>query len=189
MGVSRLDRHIVLIGLRASGKSTLGRALAAAFGGAPFVDLDDLTRDALGANSVREAFANAGEAGFRAAESKALERMLGLEAPHIVALGGGTPTAPGAATQLAEARRDRRAFVVFLDPPLETLADRLAAHEGDRPSLTGRGVVAEIGDVAAVRRPLYAALADLRLLEPLDEASLVSIITSHVGSVSATPAS
>ena len=187
MGAPRLDRHILLIGLRASGKSTLGRALATALGGVPFVDLDDHTREALGATTVREAFLRAGEAGFRAAEAEALARALRSGEAHVLALGGGTPTAPGAAAQIAEARREGRALVVFLDPPLSTLAERLAAHEGDRPSLTGRGVVAEIGDVAAVRRPLYAALADLRLLEPLDEASLVSIITSQVGSASATP--
>jgi shikimate kinase len=139
-----------------------------------------------GATTVREAFLRAGEAGFRAAEAEALARALRRGEAHVLALGGGTPTAPGAAAQIAEARREGRALVVFLDPPLSTLAERLAAHEGDRPSLTGRGVVAEIGDVAAVRRPLYAALADLRLLEPLDEASLVSIITSQVGSASAT---
>jgi shikimate kinase len=186
MGAPRLDRHILLIGLRASGKSTLGRALATALGGVPFVDLDDHTREALGATTVREAFLDAGEAGFRAAEAQALARALRSGEAHVLALGGGTPTAPGAAEQIAEARREGRAFVVFLDPPLSTLAERLTTHEGDRPSLTGRGVVAEIGDVAAVRRPLYAALADLRLLEPLDEASLVSIITSQVGSASAT---
>ncbi|MEY5033074.1 MAG: hypothetical protein RL354_2105, partial [Planctomycetota bacterium] len=60
------------------------------------------------------------------------------------------------------------------------LAARLRRQEGDRPSLTGRGVVEEIGELAAARRPLYAALADLRLLDDVDPESLVSIITSHV---------
>ena len=171
-------RHIVLLGLRASGKSTLGVAAAQQLG-LEFVDLDDRTRALLGAPSVREAFERCGETVFREAESRALGEVM-AESPRVIALGGGTPTAPGAAELLATARRDGRAVTVFLDPPLEVLAARLASHEGDRPSLTGRGVVAEIEDVARVRRPLYAALADLRLLEPLDPASLVSIITSQV---------
>jgi len=187
MGTPTLGPHLLLIGLRASGKSTLGRALARALGGVAFVDLDDRTRAALGAPAVRAAFEHAGESGFRAAEAAELRRAL-AEPSQVLALGGGTPTAPGAEALIAEARREGRAFVVFLDLPVEVLAERLRAHEGDRPSLTGRGVVAEIVDLALARRPRYAALADLRLFEPLDEASLVSIITSQVGSASSADA-
>ena len=175
-----LRRHLVLIGLRASGKSTLGRAAAAALG-AEFVDLDERTRALLGSASVRDAFATAGEVRFREAEARALATAL-AEPSQVIALGGGTPTAPGAAEALGAARNAGRAFVVFLDPPLEVLAKRLAAEAGDRPSLTGLGVVQEIGVVAESRRPLYAALTDLRVPEALDAASFVSIITSQVGS-------
>ncbi len=170
--------HLVLIGLRASGKSTVGAALAARRG-LPFIDLDEHTRRRLACATIREAFERAGERAFRYAESEALAAA--LDAPtSVLALGGGTPTAPGAADRLAEMRRTGRAFVIFLDPPVEVLATRLRRQEGDRPSLTGRGVVEEIGEIAAARRPLYAALADLRLLDDVDPESLVSIITSHV---------
>lgn len=175
-----LRRHLVLMGLRASGKTTLGRAAAAALG-AGFVDLDDRTRALIGAASVREAFASVGEARFREAEARALAAALD-EPSQVIALGGGTPIAPGAADSLRMARQAGRAFVVFLDPPLEILAQRLSAESGDRPSLTGLGVVQEIGLVAEARRPLYAALTDLRVPEALDAASFVSIITSQVGS-------
>lgn len=176
-----LRHHLVLMGLRASGKSTVGRALAEALG-TPFVDLDDQTRTLLGAASVREAFASAGEAAFREAEAKALAAVL-AEPPQVIALGGGTPMAPGASEQLVAARASG-ALVVFLDPPLDVLAARLRAEQGDRPSLTGLGVVEEIESIAAARRPRYAALTDLRLPEALAAASLVSIITSQVGSSS-----
>ena len=157
-----LRRHIILMGLRASGKSTLGAETALLLG-VPFVDLDDRTRAILGDPTVAKAFERVGE-------------------PQVIALGGGTPTAPRAADALAAARRESRALLVFLDLPLELLAERLAAHQGDRPSLTGRGVVEEIEDVARMRRPLYAALAELRFFEPLRATALVSIITSQVGS-------
>jgi shikimate kinase len=175
-----LTRHVVLIGLRASGKSTVGAALAAALG-TGFIDLDDRTRDALGAATVREAFERCGEPSFRAAEARVLTEVLGGTA-CVVALGGGTPTAPGAGALLERARSEGRALIVFLDPPDETLAARLTAHQGDRPSLTGRGVVEEVAEIAERRRPLYAALADLRLREPFAVDSVVSIITSQVGS-------
>lgn len=168
------------MGLRASGKTTLGRAAAAALG-AGFVDLDDRTRALLGAASVREAFTTVGEARFRDAEAKALAAAL-REPAQVIALGGGTPTAPGAADALRAARGTGRAFVVFLDPPLGVLAERLSSENGDRPSLTGLGVVQEIRLVAEARRPIYAALTDLRVPEALDAASFVSIITSQVGS-------
>jgi len=180
MPSSPLRRHLVLMGLRASGKTTLGRAVADALG-AHFIDLDERTRTMLGAANVREAFATAGEARFREAETRALAEVLAQPA-QVIALGGGTPTAPGAAELLSDARSAGRAFMVFLDPPLEVLAARLRTEAGDRPSLTGLGVVEEIGVLAEARRPLYAALTDLRVPEALDAASFVSIITSQVGS-------
>lgn len=170
-----LHRHLVLIGLRASGKTTVAQALAARLG-VFAVDLDDRVRESLGFASVREAFARAGEAAFREAESRALAAALATDGPSVVALGGGTPTAPGAADALRSARASGRVWSVFLDPPLERLASRLARDAGDRPSLTGRGVVEEIGALAAVRRPLYAALADLVLREEDPPSTIASII-------------
>ena len=174
--------RVILMGLRASGKSTVGPLLAQALG-TGFVDLDERTRALLGAESVRSAFESAGEPAFRRAEAAALATA--LREPHsVVALGGGTPTATGAEDLLQAARRRREAYIVFLDPPDEVLAARLSASAGDRPSLTGRGVVEEVSMVARDRRERYAALADLRLREPLAPEALVSIITSQVASAS-----
>lgn len=177
-----LTRHVVLMGLRASGKSTVGPLLARALG-ARFIDLDDRTRAILGAPSIRSAFESAGEPSFREAETRVLAEAL-REPAGVIALGGGTPTAPGAEELLRATRASGRTTIVFLDPPNETLAARLTASAGDRPSLTGRGVVEEIELVARERRERYAALADLRLREPLDPDALVSIITSQVASTS-----
>ena len=150
--------HVLLIGLRASGKSTLGAALAARLG-TDFIDLDDRTARALGCSAAGDALRASGEASFREAEVQALREAC-AEPPKVIALGGGTPTAPGAAAFIGSMRGERRAVVVFLDPPLSTLEARLSKDAGDRPSLTGRGVVEEIGEIARRRRPLYAALAD-----------------------------
>lgn len=170
-----LNRHLVLIGLRASGKTTVAQALAARLG-VFTVDLDERVRLRLGAATVREAFAEAGEPAFRDAEARALSECLADPTPIILALGGGTPTAPGASELLRDARTRRRAWIVFLDPPLGHLAARLGRDAGDRPSLTGRGVVEEIGILAAARRPLYAALADLVLRGEEEPETIASII-------------
>lgn len=171
--MASLKPHIVLLGLRAAGKTTLAQALAARLDRRA-VDLDERTLARSGAASIRAAFESLGEARFRALERAALAEALAESEPLVLALGGGTPTAPGAAELLASVRAERRAYLVFLDPPLATMQDRLCSHAGDRPSLTGRGVVEEIAELAARRRPLYAALADLVLREPLETEALAA---------------
>lgn len=167
-----------MIGLRASGKSTLGAGLAARLGAA-FVDLDDLTARELGFTAAGDAFRAAGEESFRAAEARALRAVCGND-PCVVAIGGGTPTAPGAAAFIELLRQEGRAFVVHLDPPLQTLEARLRASVGNRPSLTGRGVIEEIEEIARRRRPLYAALADFTFEGAVDVEALVRVVGDAV---------
>ncbi|MCB9844882.1 MAG: AAA family ATPase [Phycisphaeraceae bacterium] len=150
--------NILLIGLRGSGKSTRGRALAARLSRA-FVDLDEVTPREMGCATVREAFAR-GEAAFREAEVRALRRVLESDG-QVVALGGGTPTAPGAADLIRAERRAGRARVVYLRADAAELRRRLEREDNaQRPSLTGRGVLEEIEEVFARRDPLYRDLAD-----------------------------
>ncbi len=149
---------IVLMGLRGSGKSTLGRLLAADLA-RPFVDLDDRTARLLGFDAAGPALRAVGEPAFRAAETRALAGVLegsGL----VVALGGGTPTAPGAADLLDARRADGRARTVYLRAEPRTLTGRLASDATDRPSLTGRAAVDEVAALFEARDPLYRRLAD-----------------------------
>jgi len=171
---------VALIGLRASGKSSVGAALAQLVG-ADFIDLDERTRAHLGATTVAEAFRAAGERAFREAEAIVLEATLEATLKHVrngeapgpsndgrvlvLALGGGTPTDARSRAILETARSRGLLWIVFLDPPLEVLEERLRRDPGDRPSLTGRGIVEEVPEIAALRRPLYAALADFAVRE------------------------
>lgn len=152
--------HLVLIGLRASGKSTVGRLVAERLGRG-FIDLDDLTAARLGENSPADALNRRGEPAFRAAEVASLRDTLARSA-LVVALGGGTPTAPGAAEILQQERAARRAAIIYLHAAPEVLRCRLAATDvAARPSLTGRGTLAEIETLYAQRDPLYRATADV----------------------------
>lgn len=145
------------MGLRGSGKSTLGPRLAAVLR-APLVDLDDRVRDALGVPTISEAFRTLGEPAFREAEVRCLRHVL-RETPCVLALGGGTPTAPGAADLLADAIRGG-AKLIYLRAGPELLRSRLSGQGNlGRPSLTGHGVVDEVGEVFAARDPLYQRLA------------------------------
>ena len=82
-------RHaIVLVGLMGSGKTTVGKRIAQELGYA-FVDSDDVVSSAAG-KSVREIFAQDGEAIFRNYESEALRSVLAeRQGPVVLATGGG----------------------------------------------------------------------------------------------------
>lgn len=146
--------HALLIGLRGSGKSTLGRAAAHRLG-LPFTDLDDLTPARLGSATPAEALRLHGEPAFRHAEAQALQdaidRHMGL-----LALGGGTPTAPGATRAIAESN----ARVIYLRASPATLRARLKdSNLASRPALTPTGTLDEIDDLFARRDPLYRSIA------------------------------
>ncbi len=154
------------MGLRASGKTTLGQALAAHLS-RPFVDLDEVAAAMLGCVDVPEVWAMHGPAAFRGAEVGALRQILdaGANPPAVIALGGGTPTAPGAGDLLREHARAGRIVLVYLRASPQTLRARLERTDLDeRPSLTGEGVLDEVAGVFRQRDPLYRELAT-RLLE------------------------
>ena len=156
---------VALMGLRASGKTTLGRALAERLG-RRFIDLDDRTLALLGDDTIADAFRRAGEPAFREAEAEALQSAL-AETPSVLALGGGTPTAPGAESMLRDAQSRGDLLLCYLACRPETLRARLRSAGGaDRPSLTGDDPLDEIERVHASRDGLYRDLADVVLEEP-----------------------
>lgn len=153
--------NIALIGLRGSGKSTLGPRVAAALR-CGFIDLDELVPGRLQAPSIAQAWAVHGEAAFRKAEFEELGRVLDMYDDQVIALGGGTPTAPGAAALLEQQRTLGSLRVFYLRGSARTLRARLAAADNaHRPSLTGKSPLDEIDAVLAARDPLYLSLADV----------------------------
>ncbi len=160
-------KMVILMGLRASGKSTLG-AMLAAERKRLFIDLDDVTAATLreahnlpAGTTIAELFASLGEAAFRRAEAAALRGVLEAgESALVVALGGGTPTAPGAAEMLVQARDQGMATLLYLRWKPETLAARLGyGDQPNRPALVGSDPASEVPAVFAQRDPLYRELA------------------------------
>lgn len=160
-----LEGDVVLMGLRSSGKSSLGRRLAV-YAGVDVSDLDELVCFALGVAHASEAFIRLGEERFRTEETSQLIRWLSAadapagERPRVLALGGGTPTAPGAAEAL-RAASSAGTSVVYLHAPPGVLAARLRAGGAgaNRPSLTGADPASEMETIYRTRHPLYAQLA------------------------------
>ena len=151
--------HLILAGLRGCGKSTIGRSAAESLSRA-FVDLDDRTEALLGMPAAT-CFRDRGEEAWRLAEATALETALAETTPGVIALGGGTPIAPGAETMLLEARRTGRARVGWLDAPAETLVTRIEGDPG-RPALTDLPPLEEMIEIARRRRPVLERIADRR---------------------------
>ena len=153
--------NVLLMGLRGSGKSTVGRRLAELLG-CPFVDLDERVLATFAETSVRQVWSARGEGAWRAGEARVLAET--LDAPsQVVALGGGTPMIDAARKRIEAEKHAGRAKAVYLRCETGELARRLRDQLGDRPPLTGRDPVDEIDDVLAAREPTFKALADLEL--------------------------
>jgi len=176
--------RVMLIGLRAGGKSTVAGLLATRLR-ATMIDLDDRTAAKLGSRAAGDAIKRYGLAAFRRAELAALDDVLCGNGPTVLALGGGTPTAPGADVVI-RAAKGQGWRVVYLHADVQALQDRLSRTDlSSRPPLLASGtapspaqsVIDEVGTVYLQRDGLYRALADVivetGLLEP-------EAITAHI---------
>lgn len=122
-----MRRHLVLIGLPGSGKSTVGTLVAEQLG-AQFVDTDAAIVRREG-RPVMLIFAEQGEAAFRQMERREVDVALTRD-PAVIAPGGGWAVQPGA---LAAART--AAVVVYLRTNPDTATQRVGP--GNRPTLMG----------------------------------------------------
>lgn len=148
-------RNIVLIGLRGSGKTAVGRQLAAILGWVR-IDTDELIEER-GGRSIAEIFATEGEAGFRRVEAEVVAEVA-RGAGQVMSVGGGAVLSEGNRAALRAA-----GICVWLTAPPEELHARLG-HDprtpATRPPLTERAALDELRHLLVQRRPLYAALAD-----------------------------
>ena len=124
----REKENIVLIGMPASGKSTVGRILADRLN-RKFVDTDDIITERIGM-SIRDFFEKEGEAAFRQIEIRVIEEVA-KESSLVIATGGGAVLRARNAYAL---KMNGRLF--FIDRPL----DKLVPTE-DRPLSSDRASI------------------------------------------------
>lgn len=141
-----MKRHVVLVGLPGSGKSSVGRT-AAGLLAAPFLDVDDEIERTAG-RAVPEIFEARGEAGFRELERAAMRRALCAE-PAVLAPGAGWAAQPGALEEAAG-----RAFIIYLAVPVEVAVERCGEATG-RPLLAGQPTRERLGVLLEEREPFY----------------------------------
>ncbi len=148
--------NIALIGYRGSGKSAVGKLLAARLGMA-FCDTDELIVAQAG-KSIREIFAAGGEPAFRALERDAVAQAAAQD-NTVIAAGGGVVLDPANVAALK-----RNAKIVWLSAPAEVLYQRITADitsQHTRPNLTASGGLEEVKRLLALRTPLYQSAADI----------------------------
>jgi shikimate kinase len=145
-----LGDHVVLVGLMGSGKSTVGRLVAARLG-RPFVDSDEQVEVATG-RSVREIWRTDGEEAFRRHEAEALAAAVQQERPSVIAAAGGTVLDAGNREVLREA-----GVVVWLQADPAVLAER--AVSGDHRPLLDDDPVGVLARMSDERGDLYREVA------------------------------
>jgi shikimate kinase/3-dehydroquinate synthase len=143
------EANIILTGFMGTGKTSVGREVAAQLGRA-FIDLDDLIAERAG-RPISAIFAQDGEATFRALES-AICQEVRQPAALVIATGGGAVLDPANREAL-----EAGGTVVCLEADPATIVTRLAGGDG-RPLLSGPDRPARIADLLAERARAYAAL-------------------------------
>jgi shikimate kinase len=147
--------HIVLVGLMGSGKTTIGRRLAARLE-RHFVDADAALEE-IADRRIAEIFEQDGEAAFRALEADTFEELLEHHEPCVIASGGGLVLRPANRARL----RRTDVTVVFLDAGPAFLASRVEGKT-HRPLINGPEPAIEIlTRLHAERAPLYREVADI----------------------------
>ncbi len=174
--VARLaGRPIVIVGMMGSGKTTVGRRLAARLG-IGFVD-SDAEIETAAAMSIPEIFAAHGEDEFRAGEARVIARLL-RENSGVIATGGG-----------AFINADTRALVkqhavsVWLKADFELLFARVSKRS-NRPLLHTPDPRGTLKKLIEARYPTYA-LADITVISrdvPHDAVvdDIMAALTAHL---------
>jgi shikimate kinase len=139
-----------------SGKTTVGKRIAQELGYA-FVDSDDVVASAAG-KSVREIFAQDGEAVFRQCESEAIKSvLLDRQSSVVLATGGGAVISSDNRSLISE----QASTVVWLDASVEDLVVRTKSG-ATRPLLDGDAATT-LQSLSSQRSAWYDEVATVRI--------------------------
>ncbi len=144
-----MDRaHIFLVGMMGSGKSTVGRMLAAELA-VPFLDLDTEIEARTG-RTIAELFSQKGEFEFRTCEAQILRELPWRHPRSVIATGGGAPVHFGSMAFMIAT-----GTCVYLRVPAEELLRRLSAERAERPLLAAPHWEETVEVLLAKRESVY----------------------------------
>lgn len=142
-------QRIALIGLRGAGKSTLGRALAAARE-LPFVELNGAIEQEAGA-TLSEIHSLYGQAAYRRYELRALERVLREHERLVLATPGSLVSEPATFNLLLA-----NCYTVWVKTSPEEHMARVVAQGDMRPMQGNSEAMADLRRILQARTPLYS---------------------------------
>ena len=148
--------NLVLIGYRATGKTTLARQLAQRLGW-DWVDAD-VEIELRAGKSIARIFTEQGEPAFRNLEAEVIADLCS-RGRLVVAAGGGAPLREESRRAMRESGQ-----VVWLTAQPETILARMtgdATTADRRPGLTNRPPLEEIVQLLSRREPIYRESAHL----------------------------
>jgi shikimate kinase len=144
--------NIVLIGMRGSGKTTVGNILARKLG-RELVEMDVLIARRAGM-SIPEIVASHGWAQFRDIEAE-LTPAVSRRNNAIISAGGGVVTRENNIKQLK-----KNGELVWLNASLDSLLERIGQDAGRPPLVSGRSQREDMALTLAERESLYRKAAD-----------------------------
>ena len=149
----RQKQSVILVGMMASGKSTVGAELARRLGW-DFFDTDEVIAKEKG-KPVSQIFAEEGEAEFRCHETQTLAELTNLNRV-VIATGGGVPMFKVNQKLLS------RGFVVQLVVRVSDVLER-TRNDTSRPLLQGDNPLGKIRSLLIERTPIYDAVSDKKV--------------------------
>ena len=148
----RIDRPVVLVGMMGTGKSSIGKRLAALLQ-LPFVDADEAI-EAAAQLTISEIFERHGETHFRDGERRVIARLMDGANPadrrKIIATGGGAFVNPETRALILD-----KAITVWLDADVDTLVER-TSRKDTRPLLRQGNPHEILARLRTERAPAYA---------------------------------
>ncbi len=143
--------NVVLIGYRGTGKSTVGKVLAARLGRTVVSTDEEIVKRA--GRSIPDIVAERGWDHFRDLETQVCQELAALDG-LVIDTGGGAILRP----QNVEALK-KTGTLFWLTASVDTIGKRIGG-DTQRPSLTGtKSFIEEIQDVLRERMPKYRAAA------------------------------
>ena len=150
-----MKTSLALIGFMGTGKTVVGRALAARLG-RKFIELDSLIEQKAG-KTIPEIFRQDGEIGFRELEIDATREVAGKK-KVVIACGGGIVL-----NKINIDRLRQECVIVYLTASPAVILKRTSEDKNERPLLQNPDRALQIKELLKFRQPFYERAADIKI--------------------------
>ncbi len=150
-----MKTSIALIGFMGTGKTAVGKALAAKLG-RDFIELDSLIEQKAG-KRIPDIFQQDGEIGFRELEIETTKEVSGQK-NVVIACGGGVVL-----NKINIDRLRKECIIIYLTASPGVIIKRTSDDKIERPLLTVPVQASQIKELLRYRQPFYERAADIKL--------------------------